>query len=408
MACAGSFASGFVFASCRLSGHRFATAACPRPNLRTFSHLSRLFRTGANHDILRIVVQTRTFSRTVPALSAAGVTTTSVKAPEVTSTPSEQTTTAAIDAAEPASSTLSSLGLVESAVSHLPPALQYGDFAAMGLAGWSPAGIIRWSLEIINVSTGLPWFWTIVAGSLFWRFILFPLTVAGLRNSARLLPLQSQILKSQEELKRIREAGDKLALQKHALKMRKMYQDAGVNMGITALSPFVQIPVTLGMFFAVRTICQLPVLQLKYSGLDILPDLTIPDPYMALPIALCAAVNLQISIGAAELNLKERPETGHIMNGLRILSVLGIWVMNSFPSGLMVSLLVTSMATTVQSLVLQIPAVRRALDIPIVSRDHRGRMPSFIDTGRYIVTEWKRKVAEAQAQTRQQANVKRK
>lgn len=37
-------------------------------------------------------------------------------------------------------------------------------------------------------------------------------------------------------------------------------------------------------------------------------------------------------IGAAELNLTERPEMGHIMNGLRLLSGVGIFVMNSFPS----------------------------------------------------------------------------
>ena len=97
-------------------------------------------------------------------------------------------------------------------------------------------------------------------------------------------------------MKKIREKGDTLALQKHALKMRKLYQDAGVNLGITALSPFVQIPVTLGLFFGVKKMCELPVPQLAHSGLDILPDLTVADPYLALPIALCAAVNLQISV----------------------------------------------------------------------------------------------------------------
>ena len=229
-------------------------------------------------------MQTRAFSRTVPALS------TTTPGTAVTSTTLDQGTTATVDAAGPASE------ILENAISHLPPALQYGDLAALGLIGWSPAGIVRWSLELINVSTGLPWFWTIVAGSLFWRFALVPLTIAGIRNSARLLPLQSKILKSQEEMKKIREKGDTLALQKQALKMRKTYQDAGVNLGITALSPFVQIPVTLGIFFGIKRMCELPVLQLAHSGLAILPDLTVPDPYMALPIALCAAVNFQISV----------------------------------------------------------------------------------------------------------------
>ncbi|KAF8626665.1 hypothetical protein AX15_004756 [Amanita polypyramis BW_CC] len=394
---------GLVLRSCTFSAFRFTTATSSRQTLRTFSCVSRQRGAIQRPDVSRVVLHSRTFTRTAPALSASEVTTTDAKITNATGASLEQATSSPIDAA--ASDVPS--GILETAISHLPPALQYGDFAAMGLAGWSPAGIVRWTLELINVSTGLPWFWTIVAGSLFWRLALFPLTVAGLRNSARLLPLQGQILKTQDELKRIRETGDKLALQKHALKMKKMYQDAGVSMGITALSPFVQIPVTLGMFFGVKTICQHPVPQLQNSGLDILPDLTVPDPYMVLPIALCAMVNAQISVGAAELNLKERPESGHIMNGLRVLSILGVWVMGSFPSGLMVSLLVTSTATTIQSLVLQIPAVRRALNIPVVPSEHKGKLPSFIDTGRYIVKAWKQKVAEAQAQAGQQANTRR-
>jgi YidC/Oxa1 family membrane protein insertase len=178
----------------------------------------------------------------------------------------------------------------------LPPALQYGDLAALGLVGWNPAGMVRWSLEVINVATGLPWFWTLVAGSIFWKAVLVPLSVQGLRNSARILPLQPQIVAAQEEMKRIRKSGDKITLQRHALKMRKMYQEAGVNMGATALIPFVQIPVTLGMFFGVKNMCNLPVIQLTQSGLDMLPDLTVPDPYMILPILLCAAVNMQIQV----------------------------------------------------------------------------------------------------------------
>lgn len=185
---------------------------------------------------------------------------------------------------------------MDTAISTLPPALQYGDLAALGLVSWTPAGLIRWSLELINVATGLPWFWTIVAGSIFWKVILVPLSVQGLKNSARLLPLQPKIKVFQEELEVIRASGDKIALQRHALKMRQAYSEAGVSLGTSALIPFVQIPVTLGMFFGVKAMCALPVVQLAYSGLSILPDLTVPGPYMVLPILLCAAVNAQISV----------------------------------------------------------------------------------------------------------------
>jgi YidC/Oxa1 family membrane protein insertase len=187
---------------------------------------------------------------------------------------------------------------VNTAMANLPPALQYGDLAALGLAGWTPAGLVRWSFEVINVATGLPWFWTLVAGSLFWKIIVVPMSIQGLRNSARILPLQPQIVASQEELKKIRLSGDKLALQRHALKMRKMYKDAGVSMGVTAFMPFVQLPVTLGLFFGVKKMCDLPLVQLTNSGLEMLPNLTVPDPYMILPVLLCAAVNTQIQVRA--------------------------------------------------------------------------------------------------------------
>ncbi|KAF8229432.1 hypothetical protein L208DRAFT_1402199 [Tricholoma matsutake] len=297
--------------------------------------------------------------------------------------------------------------LVDTAIANLPPALQYGDLAALGLAGWTPAGFVRWSLEVINVATGLPWFWTLVVGGIFWRAVLLPMSIQGLKNSARILPLQPQIIASQEELKRIRISGDKLALQRHALRMRKMYKDAGVSMGLTALVPFIQLPVTLGLFFGVKKMCDLPVVQLAHSGLEILPDLTVPDPYMILPILVCAAVNMQIQVGAAEINLKERPEMGHIMNGLRMLSLVGVWVMSSFPSGLLVSLLTTSLATTVQSYTLQQPSVRKALDIPIVPEQYRGKLPSPMSTLRYLRDTWRSKVDEANTMAKQQKSRKR-
>jgi hypothetical protein len=41
---------------------------------------------------------------------------------------------------------------------------------------------------------------------------------------------------------------------------------------------------------------------------------------------------MTMQVGAKEMNLTERPEMGHIMNGLRILSVIGVWFMSDFPS----------------------------------------------------------------------------
>jgi YidC/Oxa1 family membrane protein insertase len=177
--------------------------------------------------------------------------------------------------------------------------LQSGDLAALGLAGWSPAGLSSWMLELINVSAGLPWFHTIVAGTVLSRLLLLPFSIKQLRNSAALAPHQPRLLELKEELNRAYQAGDKLGVQRVALKQRRVYEESGVSMLPMLLMPFVQLPVTLGMFFGIKRICTLPVEQLHWSGVSFLPDLTIPDPYYVLPIASAVLMNLQLSVGAS-------------------------------------------------------------------------------------------------------------
>jgi YidC/Oxa1 family membrane protein insertase len=69
----------------------------------------------------------------------------------------------------------------------------------------------------------------------------------------------------------------------------------------------------------------------------------------------------------------------------------------------MLSLFVTSGATTIQSLLLQHHPIRRALDIPIVPREMQGKLPSFKETIQYCRQKLKGKSAEAAAQQRRNA-----
>lgn len=225
-------------------------------------------------------------------------------------------------AADTASSTLETI--------HTP--LQYGDFSALGLAHWTPAGIVQWTMEIIQTTTHLPWFWTIVAGTAFWRLLVVPVSVSGLRNTSRLQPHQTEIQKVQAEMTDAVKKNDLILRQKLALKLKGIYEKAGVSVMGGLMVPLVQIPVTLGIFFGVRNMCSLPVEQLKWSGVEFLPNLTIADPTWILPIVMTALVNIQIPIGAAEMDFKSRPGMAHLMNGLRVLSVAAFAVTATFPA----------------------------------------------------------------------------
>ncbi|KAG6910379.1 hypothetical protein DXG01_011094 [Tephrocybe rancida] len=376
----------------RLAGRRFVPRVACVGEARTFSLLVQNSARSRSHRSPLLSLTSRNITQDAAKTQAVSSAPVDVVTPAVGVPLEPVMTDAAQDLLPDMTSTLAT---------HLPAALQYGDLAALGLAAWTPAGVVRWSLEIINVATGLPWFWTIVAGSLLWKVALIPISVKSLQNSARLLPIQGKIKKLQDEMVKVRQSGDKLALQRLSLKFRKTYSDANVSMGATALVPFVQIPVTLGLFFGIKKMCELPVLQLAHSGFSILPDLTVADPYMVLPVLLCAAVNLQIQIGAAEMDLTTRPQMGHVMNGLRVLSIMGIYIMGSFPSGLMVSLLTTSAATTLQSWALQQPSIRAKLNIPQVPLEARGKLPSPLETVQYLIAKYRTMAEEAKTQQRQ-------
>lgn len=274
---------------------------------------------------------------------------------------------------------------------HTP--LQYGDFAALGLSGWSPAGIAQWTMEIINTATGMPWFWTIVAGTVFWRIVTAPFTIMGLRNSSRLQPYQGEMRNLQAEMNEAVKKNDLIQRQKAALKIREIYDKAGVNLMAGTLGPLVQIPVTFGLFFGVKWMCAAPIEQLKWSGLNFLPDLTIPDPTYVLPAILIALVNAQITVGAAEMDFQTRPGMAHLMNGFRVLSVVGFGVTASLSSGLVTALIAGSAVTILQSLALQQKSIRRWVGIN--NLPEKQKFPSMKESINWVISNFQKRIDDA-------------
>lgn len=181
-------------------------------------------------------------------------------------------------------------GLVES----IPP-LNYGDLAALGFAHWTPAGLCQWAMELIQVSTGIPWFWTIVATTLATRLIVIPFNIGSLRLTARLAPFQPRLTELRDQMTGL-STRDPIAMQRISLQQKKIYEEAQVSMLQPLLVPAIQLPLSLGMFFGVKRLCELPLEQLKWSGLSYLPDLTVADPTYMLPLAMAVLINAQLSV----------------------------------------------------------------------------------------------------------------
>ncbi|KIJ18317.1 hypothetical protein PAXINDRAFT_129589 [Paxillus involutus ATCC 200175] len=264
------------------------------------------------------------------------------------------------------------------AVANVILPLQHGDFAALGLTSWWPAGLIRWSFEVLQVSTGMPWFYTIIAGTLFWRAIVIPNNLASIRSAARLRPHAEEIRVLDEQAAK----GDQREKMELMLKKQQVYQKAGVSLKAVMVNPFIQLTANLGLFFAVRQMVTLPVVQLTQSGVWFLPDLTVGDPYYIMPALVAILVNLQVSVMKKDLD-PTKPIMAHVMNVMRIASFASVPWMASMPSGLWLSVVTGMVVSTMQSAVLLVPSIRQALSI--APRVGTSPAVTTMDTARAIL-----------------------
>jgi YidC/Oxa1 family membrane protein insertase len=181
-----------------------------------------------------------------------------------------------------------------------PPPLEFGDFSALGLTGWGLGGIAVVPFEWIQVLTGLPWFYTIIAGTLFWRLVMVPLALADIQDSAKMR--SSEISKTYKAFIAAKESRDPVVVRAAALRCQQARAKAGVKFRYQAARTAIQLPVAIGLFLAVKNMCELPLEQLKYSGVSFLPDLTLApgtaacDPYSIIPILSVVALNVQLNV----------------------------------------------------------------------------------------------------------------
>ena len=114
-----------------------------------------------------------------------------------------------------------------SAVTNAIPPLQYGDLADLGLTSfWTPAGWVRYSFEVLHVTTGMPWFYVIVAGSMLWRLVATKLTIVSTRNASLLRPYASEMRALDDRAKNADQAGKMEAM----LQKKKIFDKTGANM----------------------------------------------------------------------------------------------------------------------------------------------------------------------------------
>lgn len=177
-------------------------------------------------------------------------------------------------------------------------------FATLGLGGWSPVGIVQNIMEFAHVGCGIPWWGTILMGTICVRAILFPLVVMAQRNGAKLANNMPQLQHLQAKMTEARQMGNSIDSARYSQAMMQFMKEKNVNPLKNMIVPLAQAPLFISFFIGLRQMANAPVASMKEGGLWWFADLTVPDQFYLLPIitTLTMLATIEVGTDSARLN----------------------------------------------------------------------------------------------------------
>ena len=165
---------------------------------------------------------------------------------------------------------------------------QTEDFAALGLGGYSPSGLLQSLLEFLHVNAHLPWWASIAAATITLRLLLFPLVVQMRRDATKMVNVhvakKASLRTTASKMADYRRTGNKLAEAREAAKLMSVYRQRRVNPLPPPAIYIVLPPLFISWFMGIKGMADLPLESMKTGGLFWFTDLTIPDPTYILPL----------------------------------------------------------------------------------------------------------------------------
>lgn len=172
------------------------------------------------------------------------------------------------------------------------------------------------------------WGWSIVLLTLTVKAVLYPLTRASYKSMARMKALTPKIERLKEQY-----GDDKVKLQQA---MMAMYRDEKVNPIGGCLPMLLQIPVFIGLYWAL-----LGSVELRQAHFLWINDLSRPDPYYILPLVLAATMFLQTFLNPPAADPMQQKM-------MRIMPLAFSIMFFFFPAGLVVYWLVNNTLSMAQ------------------------------------------------------------
>ncbi|XP_028991583.1 mitochondrial inner membrane protein OXA1L [Betta splendens] len=236
------------------------------------------------------------------------------------------------------------------------------SLAELGLAGYTPVGLIQNLLEFMHIDLGLPWWGAIVAGTVIARLAVFPVIVKGQREAAKLNNVLPAMTKLTNKMNEAKQSGNKFEFAQAYSELNLFQKKHDVNPLRGFLVPLVQAPVFISFFIALRKMAYLPVPSMQTGGTLWFLDLTASDPFYILPLAVTGTMFCILELGAE--SGVDNPNLRAMKTVFRIMPLVILPLTINFPTAVFTYWMTSNCFSLGQVALLRHPLVRKKLGIP--------------------------------------------
>ncbi|KAK0619652.1 outer membrane protein TOM13-domain-containing protein [Immersiella caudata] len=235
-----------------------------------------------------------------------------------------------------------------------------GFLKTLGLDyGWGPTSMMQWCLEHIYVYTGLPWWASMGVLALGLRVVIFKQSLEATAMGQKLQDARKNP-RYEAALAKARDATDTTAAMVARQEIMQIHKAVGFKMWKT-LIPFINIPISYGVFRLFRGMAALPVPSLLDGGMLWFQDLSIADPLYILPVLTSVVMLQSIRISWPYM----APTQQRTMKAMSFVIIpVGVLATLWIPSGLQFYFLLTAGLQWLQSAAFYNHTLRRMLGLP--------------------------------------------
>lgn len=241
--------------------------------------------------------------------------------------------------------------------------------AAAAEDSWLGTRLVQNLLVAVHDATGLAWWQSIMLTTLGMRIATLPVMIAQIKNTYRMSQARPEMEALMELMKEEQARGNTDAAMQHQQRVLQVWKKYNCNPFKSLLGIFVQAPVFIGFFSALRGFAAHKLPSLAEGGALWFTDLTVADPTYMLPALAGLSFLATVELGAAD-GMEGQPEATRkkMKNAMRVVALAVPLVSTSLPASVFMYWTASNVFSLGQTTLLKIPAVKKLLGLPDLSK----------------------------------------